>query len=475
MAFTHGVYTQELPTPVYAVREVDSALPFVVGTAPVHNLAADADVPVNEAKLIFNYEQYVNAFGAVGDNESEEDFTLSEFARIFFTLYNMSPVIFVNVLDPESHTTSIMDESHTFENDEIQLSGGEVRGSVVITNTDGTTTYEEGTDYEIDYQTDVITRLDSGAIAAGEQVNLSYDKIDPSAVLPEDIVGGVDGITGERTGLELIETVFPEFGKVVGLVLAPGYSYQPTVATAMIAKAELINQHFRAMAYIDVDPANTTSTDAVGFKQDYSSPYAVFFWPKGMASGSKEEWLSSHAAGLTAKTDFNNSGVPFESPSNKTLRLVGPKVVLPLQECNYLNEQGIVTMQRMMTGWKLWGNRTSAFPGITDIKDAFIPCRRMANFIENNLIVNTWQKVDNPMNKRLIESVTDTTNIWLNGYVGRDMLLGARVGFLEQENPETDLANGIIRIHIWYLAPPPAETIEFVLEVDTGYFSNLFE
>jgi hypothetical protein len=446
-----------------------------VGTAPVHNLAADKTAPVNQAKLLFNYEQYVEAFGAVGDNENEADFTLSEFARIFFTLYNMGPVVFVNVLDPASHTTSIMDESHTFENDEIQLSGGEVRGSVVITNTDGTTTYEEGTDYEIDYQTDVITRLDSGAIAAGEQVNLSYDKIDPSAVLPEDIVGGVDGTTGERTGLELIETVFPEFGKIVGLVLAPGYSFESTVATAMIAKAELINQHFRAMAYIDIDPTNTTSSDAVSFKQDYSSPNAVFFWPKGMASDTKEEWLSSHAAGLTAKVDFNNSGVPFESPSNKTLKLVGPKVVLPLQECNYLNEQGIATMQRMMTGWKLWGNRTSAFPGNTDIKDSFIPCRRMANFIENNLIVNTWQKVDNPMNVRLIESVTDTTNIWLNGYVGRDMLLGARVGFLEQENPETDLSNGIIRIHIWYLAPPPAETIEFVLEVDTGYFSNLFE
>ena len=78
------------------------------------------------------------------------------------------------------------------------------------------------------------------------------------------------------------------------------------------------------------------------------------------------------------------------------------------------------------------------------------------------------------MNKRLIESVKDSTNIWLNGLVGRQMLLGARVEFLEQENPETDLANGIIRFHIYYLAPPPAETIEFVLEVDTGYFEVLF-
>jgi hypothetical protein len=386
----------------------------------------------------------------------------------------MAPVVFVNVLDPSSHTTAVTEESHTFDEDGEISVPGMVRGSLVVKDSGGTVTYEEGTDYEVDYVKNLVTRIDDGTISAGETVQLSYDQIDPSAIAAEDIVGGVDGATGDRTGLELIETVFPEFGKIVGLVMAPGYSYEPTVATAMIAKAELINQHFRAMAYIDIDPTNTTSSDAVGFKQDYASPHAVFFWPKGMASDTKEEWLSSHAAGLTAQVDFNNSGVPFESPSNKTLRLVGPKVVLPLQECNYLNEQGIVTMQRMMTGWKLWGNRTSCFPGITDIKDSFIPCRRMANFIENNLIVNTWQKVDNPMNKRLIESVTDTTNIWLNGYVGRDMLLGARVGFLPQENPETDLSNGIIRIHIWYLAPPPAETIEFILEVDTSYFGNLF-
>ena len=474
MAFTHGVYTQELPTPVYAMREVDSALPFVVGTAPVHNLSADKSAPLNEPKLLFNFKQFVETFGGVGDSENEADFTLSEFARIFFTLYNMGPVVFVNVLDPANHTTSVTDETKTFEDDEISAPGL-ISGTVTVTSSDGSTTYEEGTDYEVDPVKNKIVRLEDGTITSGEEVQLSYDKIDPSAVVAEDIVGGVDSSTGDRTGLEIIENVFPEFGKIVGLVLAPGYSYESTVATAMISKAELINEHFRAMAYIDIDPTNTTSSDAVTFKQDYSSPHAVFFWPKAKASEDKEEWLSSHAAGLTAKVDFNNGGVPFESPSNKTLRVVGPAVTMPLQECNYLNEQGITTLMRMFSGWKLWGNRTSAFPGNTDIKDSFIPTRRMANFIENNLIVNTWQKVDNPMNTRLIESVTDTTNIYLNGYVGRDMLLGARVGFLKEENPDTDLSNGIIRIHIWYLAPPPAETIEFLLEVDTSYFSNLFE
>jgi len=406
MAFTHGVYTQELDTKVYAVREVDSALPFVVGVAPVHNLPDGSPKPVNEPKLVFNFTQFAETFGTPKDGEDPSVFGLYEFARVYFTLYGMSPAVFVNVFDPNEH------------------------------------------------------KDDQG-------------NPDPTKVTPADVIGGVDAITGKRTGLELIEEVFPRFGKIVGLVLAPGFSHYTTVANVLIAKAESINQNFKAMAYIDVPDTAKTPTDAVAFKQNFGSPHAVFFWPRAV-EGDRVVPLSIHAAGLTAKVDRGNGGVPYESPSNKELRVTGPEAILTLQEANYLNEQGLATMHRMMTGWKLWGNRTAAFPGVTDIKDVFIPCRRMANWIENNLIVNTWQKVDDPMNKRLIESVVDTTNIWLNGLAGRGMLLGARVAFLEEENPVTDLANGIIRFHIYYLAPPPAETIEFVLEVDLDYFKTLF-
>lgn len=190
--------------------------------------------------------------------------------------------------------------------------------------------------------------------------------------------------------------------------------------------------------------------------------------------GSQIHWLSNHVVSLSAKVDENNTGVPYESPSNKELRIDGPAKILTIQEANYLNEQGIGTIFRFSTGWKFWGNRTAAFPEVTDIKDAFIPTRRMANWIENNLVLLTWQKVDDPMNKRLIETVVSTVNIWLNGLVGRSFLIGAKVYFRKEDNPLTDLANGIIRFYITYLAPPPAETIEYILEVDVTYFNNLF-
>lgn len=475
MAFFHGVRTQELDTKVYAIREVDSALPFVVATAPVHTLTNPSAV-VNVPKIIFSYSEFISTFGAVPDDEDEADYGLNEFARIYFTLYNMAPIVCVNVFDPTVHKTAVAAESKTFSSDgTITLTNKWVSG-IVVKSSDGLTTYDLTDDYTVAHGTDgtcTISRVSDGNITALSTVKVDYDYADVGEVAADDIVGTYDAATEAYTGLECSELVFPTMGKVIGSVVCPGWSTDATVATKMISVATLTSEHFKAMAFIDIPTSEVNVADAVTYKMDYGSPFAVLCWPK-VYQGTATEWLSCHAAALCAKVDHENSGIPYESPSNKTLSITGPTITLGLPVANYLNEQGIVTVNRFATGWKLWGNRTSAFPESTDIKDAFIPCRRMANFIENNLVTNTWQKVDDPVNRRLIETVKDTTNIWLNGYVGMGQLLGARVEFLEQENPVTDLLAGKIKFHIYYLAPPPAEDIVFILEVDTSYFSTLF-
>lgn len=63
MPFRHGVYIQELDTKILGVSTCDSALPFVVGTAPVHNLPPNKPKPINKPFLIFNYKEFVETFG----------------------------------------------------------------------------------------------------------------------------------------------------------------------------------------------------------------------------------------------------------------------------------------------------------------------------------------------------------------------------------------------------------------------------
>jgi phage tail sheath protein FI len=143
----------------------------------------------------------------------------------------------------------------------------------------------------------------------------------------------------------------------------------------------------------------------------------------------------------------------------------GTEVYLDQVQGNYLNGQGIITAINI-NGWRSWGNNTGIYPGSSDVKDRFIPVRRMFNWWGNTFILTYFQKVDDPMNRRLIETVVDTENIRANGYKARFQLADARIEYRVEENPVTDLLNGIIRFK-QYLTPfTPAETINDVLEFD---------
>ena len=82
--------------------------------------------------------------------------------------------------------------------------------------------------------------------------------------------------------------------------------------------------------------------------------------------------------------------------------------------------------------------------------------------------------MDQPLTLRLIRTIVDSEKIRLNGLVSRGFLLGADVIFREEENPLTDLLQGIIRIHIFMTPPVPAQSIEGILEYDVNNFKALF-
>ena len=179
-----------------------------------------------------------------------------------------------------------------------------------------------------------------------------------------------------------------------------------------------------------------------------------------------------------AATDTDNAGVPYESPSNKDAKINGlcladgTAVVLTFEQANALNGGGIVTALNFMGAWKVWGNYTGCYPSSTDPKDMFIPCGRMFAYVQNTIIRTCWQFLDKPMNRRLLDTITDTVNIWLNGLVGSGYLLGARVEISEDENPVAQLMAGIIKIHVYMTPASPAQEIDFVLEYDSSYVTS---
>lgn len=484
MAYAHGVKYSELPTSLIPATQVEAGLPVVVGTAPLH-LAADA-AKANAVTLCYSYSEAVESFGYSADWDK---YTLCEVMKSHFALFSMAPVVFINVLDPKKHKTAKKDVEIKQSGEVYYIEDAVLRASLAVKLSAGGQALAKDVDYTAAYDNDerlVITPLAGGAIPDGTNaLFVDYDALDAAQVDKDDIIGGVDITTGALMGLELVNQVFPRLRLVPGLIAAPKWSANAEVAAVMKAKQNNINGHFKACSFVDIptDGENGVKkySDAPAYKNDNnlndSGQFA--FWPKVALDGTQYH-LSTQALGVICMTDAANGDVPYKSPSNKNLQCNaavladGTEILLGTDNAAYLNGQGIVTAINFIGGWKLWGSRTTVYPSNTDPKDSFIPGRRMFNWVGNTLVTTFWSKIDEPTNPQLVKSVVDSANVWLNGLVARQYLLGAEVSFRSDENPKTDLMDGIMRFHVLMTPPSPARSIEFILEYYPSYFETLF-
>lgn len=489
MAYKHQIGVSESDTSILSPVEATAGLPVYFGTAPIH-LTDNPTAFVNKPVLAYSYEEAVKALGY---HSNWDDYTLCEAIKAQFQLFNVGPAVFVNVLDPSTHKVNVKDSTINLSLGKYTIAAeGVLLASLIVKLTGAGNALVRNKDFTVVFNSSgypVISRVDGGDIPANQAtLTVSYDKLTPSAVTDAQIIGGIDSATGKVTGLELINKIFPLYRLVPGQIVVPKHSKKPAVAAVMKAKAVGINSLFKAMAIADIDCSPTGAavyTDAPAWKNsnNYSDPYliACYLKPKlGDEIYHEIYHLSTQFAALNSRVIANNGDVPYVSPSNKNIQAnalvneAGTEINLGVDQAAYLNGEGIVTAINFTGGHKMWGNNTSTYPANTDVKDRFIPVRQMFNWIGNTLVLTHWQKVDNPTNRRLIDTVVDSTNIWLNGLTAQGSILGGRVEFRAADNPVTSLLDGKVSYRLFLAAPVPAENIEFKLEFDVAYLQNLF-
>lgn len=467
MAYYHGASARQVETSVSTPVAASSGVPFVVGSAPVHTVGGAVNVPV----LANNYNE---AVAALGYGDDWKKYTLCEVLYSHFKLYGASPVVFVNVLDPEKHKKTVAAENYPVKEKKISLPMEALKDTVKVTG------YEVGTDFELFYEGNgLILEIIEGSTIPEETAELpvTFDAVDPSKITAAEIIGGFDVNTKQNSGFELVNAVFAKYTIVPDLLLAPGWSHNSEVAAVMSAKAENINGIFEAKALIDVDAEEVkyySDVPAWKKKKNINAKTEVLCFPL-VKLGDKVFHLSTHAAGLMATVDNDNGGCPAESPSNKGLQIDstvladGTEISLEPEQANYLNSNGVVTALNFIGGFVLWGNETACFPASTDVKDYFVPVSRMFGWVANSVILTYWSKLDKKMTRRLIDSIVDSLNIWLNSLTAEEKLLGGRVEFKDDENSLTALMAGKAVFHIYMTPPSPAKELEFVLEYDAEY------
>lgn len=481
MPYQHGVRVLEQDTRLGTPIQGMAGLQVVFGTAPI-NLVADPAAAVNKPIIAYSFEEAKKQLGYSDDWGS---YTLCQSMYASFALFNVAPVIFVNVLDPATHKTAVSaPASVSIANLQGVLAvKGVIKSSVVVkASAEAQTALELNTDYVLDFNDDgdlVITLLASGSAGSATSVSVTYDKLNPAGVTAASIIGATSGAT--ETGLEVIRQIYPKFGLTPGLILAPGWSQDPDVGVVMAAKCEEINGYFRCETLVDIDSASGGCTVYTGVKTAkesaaITSPHVKALWPC-VKTGAGVLWASALWGALIAYTDAQNDDVPSLSESNKELPITGvclhdgTEVLLDQTQANTINAAGVATALNL-NGWKSWGNNSAAYPDTTDPKDRWFSCRRFFSWWANSFIRTYAEKVDDNADFRLIESIVDAENIRGNAYVASGKCAAAYIEFNEAENQVTDLMNGKLTFH-QHLAPfVPAEDIVNVLEFDPDALQN---
>ncbi len=177
-----------------------------------------------------------------------------------------------------------------------------------------------------------------------------------------------------------------------------------------------------------------------------------------------------------AYSDASSGDVPT-NPSNKTVPILaltdseGNEIYLDIDQANELNSQGIMTVINF-NGFRSWGNNTAAYPSTTDPKDRWIYCRRYFTWRGNNFMLTYFNRIDDPSNYRLTESIVDSENIVGNSHVAAGLAAEDRIEFRTEDNPLSDILNGKIKFKMFLAPYTPAETIGVDLEFNPYALSS---
>jgi len=503
--YKHGASWSEISTRVEPVITADSGISVAIGSAPVH-LALGGTKNVNKPLMFLTLQ---DALATVGWSLDWGRFDLCELIYSAFQRYRFSPIILINVFDPmkdavhmgiaplavkdkkvvlpfdgvifDSIVVQVDDDESKISKPE-RVSKNEKTSPRVVPDTRHR--YVLDRDYSLEYNDDgkmVISILPDGSIPQdSDGLLIGYSKIGSTPVTADDVIGGVDQ-HGKKTGIELIEEIHPRFNVVAGYLMAPAFSSNAPVLTALASKAELFDDSYRCMVVGDVDLSVVKKyQDAEAWKttNGLTSHRQILCYLR-LGMGDKRFRFSVDYALRSARLDAANGGVPYESASNKKLEADamydgdGNPVFLSRTEANYLNSLGIVTGRSTRRGLVIWGSNTASFPGTSDVKDRFIPNRRQMDFIGNTVVTTFDEKIDKPGNRREIDAIINGINLWLANQQNSGYLLEHYVRFDHEENPDSEILNGHYKVRIGEGSPTPIESLEFVLEFTTGGFASL--
>jgi phage tail sheath protein FI len=258
------------------------------------------------------------------------------------------------------------------------------------------------------YSDSDLTNFPTGPTGLTTAFSGGDDKLD--ALTQEDFVG-VDGGSGNRTGIQALEDI-----DEVSICMVPNV-WSATVRSALITHCELLKDRFAI-----VDPQDGLSIEGIrAAREPIDTKYAAIYYPwllvrDPLSRRNVGVAPSGHMAGIYARTDVER-GV-HKAPANVVVRGIAELAQdVTKREQDMLNPRGINALRSFPNlGMRVWGARTLT----SDQSWKYINVRRLFIFVEESIDEGTqwvvFEPNDEPLWARVRQSVSNfLLSVWRSG------------------------------------------------------------
>lgn len=475
MSFLHGVKSNETTTPGGSIREIPTAVIFLVGISPVG--------PTQTLIKCSNEKDDAQFGDATPANDIAT--SLQIIRKVAASTNNKGgacPVIVVNVFDSASHTDDLVStDTETFADRKVSFKK-HLYGTIVLKKQSDDTTID-ASKYTIDSWGNVKDITTAGELD-GLEVYITGKYVIPAAAA--DIVGTVDG-DGIRTGMKMHALCYSLFGYTPKIIITPKYS----TLSAVFAEGRAVADYNRARWLHDNESGDTVSdaisnrsSGTIGWntshkRTDLLYPYLKVF---NTFEGANITWpYSAFMAGAYVKNDSDPERGYWNSPSNIEMNGVdGVETDITTSwtdgtaENQQLNAVGVITyLSGFGIGTKTWGNRSAVYPSISGLT-TFINVQRVDDILAERIELAWLKWNDKTVQPWMITAMLKEGNNEISKLIQKGaMLPGSKLTYDEAKNPTSSLQDGKITFTRSWLTGPPAELIQIDSELNLDLFKFL--
>jgi len=294
---------------------------------------------------------------------------------------------------------------------------------------------------------------------------------DDAAETATNVIGTTDG-TGQKTGMQALLAAQAQLGVKPKILGTPGLETQ-----AVTAALAVVAQKLRGFAYARA--IGETVAAATLYRANFSARELMLLMPDFLAwdtatSANVTSYAAARAMGMRALIDETVG-------PHKTLSNIAVQGVVGLtkdihwdiedagSEAGLLNAAEVTALVRTDTGYRFWGNRTTAD---ADSLFVFESTVRVAQLLADTIVNGMMWAIDKPLTPALAKDIIETINGFFRQLKAQGIILGANAWFDEANNSTASLKAGKLRIDYDYTVPPPLEDLGFNQRITDSYFAD---